>query len=459
MKNIAVVLAGGVGSRLNAGIPKQFLKVAGMTVIEHTISVFQHHPLIDEIAIVANEAYHVKIQEYVIKNQFRKVKKILMSGNERHFSSLSAIKAYEFEGECKLIFHDAVRPLLNPYIVSQVIEALDEYGAVDVAIPSADTIIEVNENNIITHIPQRKKLRRGQTPQGFRLGVIKEAYSVALKDPTFVTTDDCGVVLKYLPNQPVFVVPGEDVNMKLTYKEDFYLIEKLFQLRMMNFHDYSLSVSDREKLRGKKVVIFGASSGIGFDLMNLCKDCGAKVFGFSRSLNNVNVANAVDVRNALEIAAGQVGEIDYVVDTASLLYKESLVHMTYEQIDEAISVNYRGMVNVAKEAFLYLQKSHGHLLFYTSSSYTRGRMDYSIYSSTKCATVNFVQALAEEWAGFNIRVNCINPERTKTPMRVKNFGMEPDNTLLKPIDVAIVTAKALLSDLTGQVIDVKIKSI
>ena len=459
MKNIAVVLAGGVGCRLNAGIPKQFLKVAGMTVIEHTISVFQHHPLIDEIAIVANEAYHVKIQEYVIKNQFRKVKKILMSGNERHFSSLSAIKAYEFEGECKLIFHDAVRPLLNPYIVSQVVEALDEYGAVDVAIPSADTIIEVDENNIITHIPQRKKLRRGQTPQGFRLGVIKEAYSVALKDPTFVTTDDCGVVLKYLPNQPVFVVPGEDVNMKLTYKEDFYLIEKLFQLRMMNFHDYSLSVSDREKLRGKKVVIFGASSGIGFDLMNLCKDCGAKVFGFSRSLNNVNVANAVDVRNALEIAAGQVGEIDYVVDTASLLYKESLVHMTYEQIDEAISVNYRGMVNVAKEAFLYLQKSHGHLLFYTSSSYTRGRMDYSIYSSTKCATVNFVQALAEEWAGFNIRVKCINPERTKTPMRVKNFGMEPDNTLLKPIDVAIVTAKALLSDLTGQVIDVKIKSI
>lgn len=98
MKNIAIILAGGIGSRLNAGIPKQFLKVAGMTVIEHTISVFQHHPLIDEIAVVANEAYHMKIQEYVIKDRFTKVKKILMSGNERHYSSLSAIKAYEFEG-------------------------------------------------------------------------------------------------------------------------------------------------------------------------------------------------------------------------------------------------------------------------------------------------------------------------------------------------------------------------
>ena len=90
MKNIAIILAGGIGSRLNAGIPKQFLKVAGLTVIEHTISTFQRHSLIDEIAIVANEAYHHKIGEYVVKNKFSKVKKILMSGAERHYSSLSA---------------------------------------------------------------------------------------------------------------------------------------------------------------------------------------------------------------------------------------------------------------------------------------------------------------------------------------------------------------------------------
>lgn len=459
MKNIAIILAGGIGSRLNAGIPKQFLKVAGMTVIEHTISVFQHHPLIDEIAVVANEAYHVKIQEYVIKNEFTKVRKVLMSGNERHFSSLSAIKAYEFEGECKLIFHDAVRPLLNASIITQVIEALDKYGAVDVAIPSADTIIEVNENNIITKIPQRKKLRRGQTPQGFRLSVIKDAYEVALKDPAFVTTDDCGVVLKYFPSQSIFVVSGEDVNMKLTYKEDFYLIEKLFQLKTMNFPDHSFHDSEREKIRGKKIVIFGASSGIGLDLMHLCKDCGADVFGFSRSLNNLDVTNAISVRNALDTVARQVGSIDCVVDTASVLYKEPLTHMSYEQIEEAININYKGMVNVAKEAFPYLEKSRGQLVFYTSSSYTRGRMSYSIYSSTKCATVNFVQALAEEWGGFGIRVNCVNPERTKTPMRVKNFGIEPDDTLLKSVDVAVVTVKLLISDLTGQVIDVKLKSI
>ena len=67
--------------------------------------------------------------------------------------------------------------------------------------------------------------------------------------------------------------------------------------------------------------------------------------------------------------------------------------------------------------------------------------------------------MAEEWGSLGVRVNCVNPERTKTPMRTKNFGIEPEDTLLKSMDVAVVTAKLLVSDLTGQVIDVKLKSI
>lgn len=459
MKNIAIILAGGIGSRLNAGIPKQFLKVAGMTVIEHTINVFQKHPLIDEIAVVANEAYHQKIEEYAIKHQFTKLRKVLMSGEERHFSSLSAIKAYESEGECNLIFHDAVRPLLSPIIIDNVIKALSKYEAVDVAIPSADTIIQIDSQNTITNIPSRKLLRRGQTPQGFRLSTIKEAYSKALQDPEFVTTDDCGVVLKYLPEKKIFVVEGEDANMKLTYKEDFFLIEKLFQLKEFSFQDKNLTSDEKEYLHNKVMVVFGASSGIGKDLCELSKSCGAIVYGFSRKLNGVDIRNVEDIDNAFKYVFSKEGRIDFVINTASVLYKEPLAHMSYEHIIEAIDINYKGMVNVAKEAFPYLEKSKGQLIFYTSSSYTRGRMDYSIYSSTKCATVNFVQALAEEWGIFNIKVNCVNPERTKTPMRVKNFGVEPENTLLNSLDVASVTAKLLSSNITGQVIDVKIKNI
>ena len=80
---------------------------------------------------------------------------------------------------------------------------------------------------------------------------------------------------------------------------------------------------------------------------------------------------------------------------------------------------------------------------------------YSIYSSTKAAIVNLVQALSEEWSAQSIRINCINPERTKTPMRRKSFGIEPDESLLKPETVAIASINTLVSDLTGEVIDVR----
>lgn len=460
MKNVAVILAGGIGSRLNAGVPKQFLKVAGMSVIEHTISAFERHPQIDEIAVVVNDAYQQKMSSYIVKNDFKKVKKILASGAERYHSSLSAISAYSLDGEeCNLIFHDAVRPLISASVISDVVAALETYDAIDVAIPASDTVIKVNSDNIIEEIPNRKTLMRGQTPQGFKLSVIKRAYDIALADPNFVTTDDCGVVMKYLPEVKVGVVAGEGANMKLTYQEDFYLIEKLFQLKTTDFLHYELTDRERAFFKGKVIVIFGASSGIGADLVDVCKACGAHVHGFSRSLTGTDVTSAESVRKALATVNDKEGRIDCVVDTAAVLHKEPLNAMAYEQIYEAIDINYKGMVIVAKESFEYLKASKGALMFYTSSSYTRGRMNYTIYSSTKCATVNFVQAIAEEWIPYGIRVHCINPERTKTPMRVRNFGVEDEATLLKSIVVAKVSAKVLASDITGQVVDVKIKNL
>ena len=89
--NVAVILAGGVGSRLDSSHPKQFFKVAGKTVIEHTIDVFEGNGLIDEIAVVMNPAYMATMEEIVLKNGWRKVKKLLKGGSERYYSSLAAI--------------------------------------------------------------------------------------------------------------------------------------------------------------------------------------------------------------------------------------------------------------------------------------------------------------------------------------------------------------------------------
>lgn len=450
--NIAVILAGGIGSRLDSSHPKQFFKVAGKTVIEHTIEVFERNTLIDEIAIVINPAYLTTIEEIVLKNGWRKVHKILKGGAERYHSSMAAIEAYDGRQNVNLIFHDAVRPLITDRIINDTIRALDTYNAVDVAVPAVDTIISV-DGDFIDAIPDRSKLRRGQTPQGFKLETIREAYKYALQDPAFKSTDDCGVVLKYLPDEKIYVVKGEESNMKLTYKEDAYLLDKLFQL-------HSFSLQEREdafgELQDKVMVIFGGSYGIGAEMATIAKEHGAKVHCFSRSMNGVDISSMEDVRRTLQHVDTEEGRIDYVVNTAALLIREPLNNMTYTDVCNIVNVNYLGMVNVALESFPYLSASKGTLLFYTSSSYTRGRAFYSLYSSTKAAVVNFVQAISQEWESSGVRVNCINPERTKTPMRVRNFGVEDDATLLKAETVAIESLKTLLSDFTGQVIDVKL---
>ncbi|MBQ4394993.1 MAG: 2-C-methyl-D-erythritol 4-phosphate cytidylyltransferase [Paludibacteraceae bacterium] len=452
--NIAVILAGGSGSRFGRDLPKQFLKVAGKKVIEHTIDVFEHNDLIDEIAVVTQPEYIADVEQLVVNNHYRKVRKILVGGKERYHSSLSAINAYT-EDTDNLIFHDAVRPLVNDRIINDCIEALKEYDAVDVAIPVADTIIQVDDTDCINAIPTRSLLRSGQTPQCFKRGVINKAYEIAMQDPNFVTTDDCGVVRKYLPETPVYVVKGEVFNMKITYKEDLFLVDKLFQLKSQEGSQEALTEKAKEQLKGKVLIVFGGSYGIGADVARLAQECGAKVYSFSRSLNHVDVSDYEQVSEALKQVYDTEGSIHFVVDTAGILVKEALATMEYERIQQSVNVNMLGIINVAKASYPYLQKTKGSLLAYTSSSYTRGRMMYSIYSATKAAVVNLVQALAEEWSNDQIRVNCINPERTKTPMRVSNFGNEPENTLLKSEEVAIASLNTLVADCTGEVIDVK----
>lgn len=456
-KNIAIILAGGSGSRFGRdNTPKQFLKVAGKKVIEHTIDVFENNDRIDEIAVVTRQEFISDIEQMVVNNHYAKVRKILIGGKERYHSSLSAINAYTDDAD-NLIFHDAVRPLVNDRIINDCVEALKHYDAVDVAIPVADTIIQVDATDCINSIPPRSLLRSGQTPQCFKRGVINHAYQLALQDPGFVTTDDCGVVRKYLPETPVYVVKGEVFNMKITYKEDLFLVDKLFQLKSQEGSQDALSEITKEGLNGKVLVVFGGSYGIGADVARIAKEHNAKVYCFSRSMNGVDVSNIEQVQTALKQVYEAEGAIHYVVNTAGILVKEALATMEYKRIQNSVNVNVLGIINVAKAAYPYLCQTQGALLAYTSSSYTRGRMMYSIYSATKAAVVNLVQALAEEWSNDKIRVNCINPERTKTPMRVSNFGNEPEDTLLKSEEVAVASLNTLVANCTGEVIDVKRK--
>lgn len=453
LRNVGVVLAGGTGTRMGIGVPKQLLKIAGKTIIEHTIEALHAASEIDEILVLMAPGFVNDVQNLVDGGKYPKVSRIIEGGSTRNETTQVALDAIG-DDECNVLFHDAVRPLLSSRIIRECINALHKYEAVDVAIPSADTIIAV-EDEIIRDIPDRSTLRRGQTPQGFRSSTLRKAYKEASKDPYFSATDDCGVVLRYLPEVPIKVVEGSENNLKVTHPVDVFIADKLFQLtshvvpRPENPHDYG------EHFRGRTVVVFGGGYGIGADIVDLARGFGADVFSFSRSQNGCYVENSDDVQRALDKAHAATGRIDYIAVTAGVLRVGPLTETTDETIEEALRVNYMAPVSIARLAFRYLRDTKGQLLLYTSSSYTRGRANYSLYSSSKSAVVNLTQALADEWADHEVRVNCINPERTATPMRAKAFGEEAPGTLLSPKVVALTSLDVLISGLTGHVIDVR----
>jgi ribitol-5-phosphate 2-dehydrogenase (NADP+) / D-ribitol-5-phosphate cytidylyltransferase len=144
-----------------------------------------------------------------------------------------------------------------------------------------------------------------------------------------------------------------------------------------------------------------------------------------------------------------------VVNTAGVLPRGTLEETSEETIYAATEINYLAPIHIAQEFYPHLRDTKGSMLLFTSSSYTRGRSSYSLYSSAKAAVVNLTQALADEWTADGVRVNCINPERTGTPMRTKAFGQEPAGSLLESEIVARTSVDVMISKQTGHIIDVR----
>ncbi len=444
MKNISIILASGTGSRFGSSLPKQFVKLAGKSVFEHTIEIFEKSNLIDEIVLVVTPQYEHLAEEILLKNSYKKVSKLLKGGATRKESSSIAVASIT-ETEANLIIHDCARPLLSQKIIKDCVKALESHKAVDVAIETADTIIKVKDD-FIESVPQRSTLMRGQTPQCFKLSLIKEAHRLAKDDEDF--SDDCGIVLKY-NLADVFVVKGDEANIKITHKEDIFMADKLFQIHSANLE----TEPNLNELKDKVLVVFGGNGGIGLEMASIAKSYGAKVHQFSRA-NGVDITDFDAVKEALQQIYEKEKRIDYIVNSAGVLKIGKLVDRKHEEIKQEIEVNYLGSINVCKAGSEFLQNG-GMFLLFTSSSYTRGRALYSTYSSTKAAVVNLTQALCEEFASSGVRINVINPERTATPMRFNAFGAEPEGSLLSVEKAARVSLGVLLSSMSGEVVDVR----
>ena len=236
---IAAVLAGGVGARMGGPSPKQLLPLEGRPIIEHSIAAFEASPDVDEVVVMMVDAYVGRVEDIVADAGFTKVSKVLPGGATRTDTSYAALSAMGHAADSDLaLLHDAARPLVSRKTIEACMAALGSAGAVGVAVPSADTVVRVapgySGGEAIVETPDRSQLRRMQTPQGFRLDVIRRAYALAMADPALVATDDCGVVLRYLPEEEVRIVPGEETNIKVTNPGDVEVAETL--LRRMRAH-------------------------------------------------------------------------------------------------------------------------------------------------------------------------------------------------------------------------------
>lgn len=231
MKNIAVILAGGSGSRVGGDIPKQFLPLAdGRTVFETCVQTFEDCPAIDHILVVMLSHYIPMAQQLCTDHAWSKVCGFVHGGSERWQSSWNALTRVKElltswnETDCNVLLHDCARPFVSTDILLRVCQALRQHAALSVTVPVTDTIYTVipgSQGECLRSIPTRSTLRAAQTPQAFRFSIVYDAYGKALaQQTTLPATDDCGVVLIYRPDVSIHLVQGAPDNRKLTYAAD-----------------------------------------------------------------------------------------------------------------------------------------------------------------------------------------------------------------------------------------------
>jgi 2-C-methyl-D-erythritol 4-phosphate cytidylyltransferase len=268
MRTVAVVLAGGTGQRFGGNAPdgggesapggsavaaggaggpgpggsagrevgqppKQLLSLSGRSLLERAVAAFDAAPGVAEVLVVIAAGYAERAARLLGTGRYGKLGGIIEGGLARADSTRRAIGELSARGggDCNVLFHDAARPLVEQRIIADCVAALADWQAVGVVVPASDTVVEVT-GGVLTRVLPRQSLARCQTPQGFRLSVIARAYELAAADPGFdpaAATDDCGVVLRYLPDVPVRAVPGSERNIKITYPVDLDVAEALLR--------------------------------------------------------------------------------------------------------------------------------------------------------------------------------------------------------------------------------------
>jgi ribitol-5-phosphate 2-dehydrogenase (NADP+) / D-ribitol-5-phosphate cytidylyltransferase len=442
----AIILMGGTGIRFGSAMPKQFHRLAGKKVYLYTLETFLSSNLFEEILLVCPSAWLTQVKEDVAV-YCGKIS-IVVGGATRQESSFNGLHACE--GETRVVvIHDAVRPFVSKEILEKNIASALIHGAVDTCIPSADTLVYAPEKNWIAGIPLRAEYLRGQTPQSFAYPLILDAHLKAREAGVVNNSDDCSLVLR--EGRAISIVQGSEENIKITSELDLILTEQILRLK----NTCSSSLESTLSLKGKRIAIAGGTGGIGSALCRLLEAEGAIPIALGRSAKQypTDLTSYESASSTFDKIHQDFGPLDGLINSIGLLKNKQLDLLTGQEIDSLVSTNLTAVIYSCRCAHL---KKGAHIINIASSSYARGRKNFSIYSSAKAAIVNFSQGLADERE--DLQVNVLVPQRTHTPMRTDNFPDENPSTLLTAEEVAYEILSMLKTEsLTGTIVEIRKK--
>lgn len=228
MKNIALIIAGGVGSRMNQDIPKQFIHVYDKPVIVYTLEAFQNHPNIDAIEVVCLDGWHDILEAYAKQFGITKLENIVsggINGQNSIRNGLFDIATRYSDDEDIVLIHDAIRPMVSADIISDNIQTCRKYGNAITVVPCTAAMLKtVDEISSTGQIP-RNNLKVTQTPQAFFIGDIVDAHKEALDKGITNSVASCTMYIEL--GRKLYMSTGSEKNIKLTTVEDIEIFKAL----------------------------------------------------------------------------------------------------------------------------------------------------------------------------------------------------------------------------------------
>ena len=229
--NIALIIAGGNGQRMQQEIPKQFLNVNDKPVIIYTLEAFQSHPDIDKIGVVCLDGWHDILRAYARQYKIDKLDWIVSGGENGQSSIRNGVFEAEqrYDGDDIILIHDAIRPMVSHEIISDCIVQCKQYGSAIVVTPCNTVVLRRDEGEYSGEIVPRDQLAVTQTPQAFPIKKLADAHRRALKQGITSSIASCTLMIEL--GEKVHFSIGAETNIKLTTPDDLKIFKALLAVR------------------------------------------------------------------------------------------------------------------------------------------------------------------------------------------------------------------------------------